>query len=158
EFMEQAASFFEGIMTPDAILAEVTKLAVPLLGDLCVAELRDADGSTSGMESAHVRSSDAEMLKSLEGAFGSFTAIRSAVVHAYESGAPQLVEDFQPVLRTDAGVDGVIARMPALIVAKKLEIASLMIVPIVRRGTSFGHLILGVTQARRRYRTFDFPL
>jgi signal transduction histidine kinase/CheY-like chemotaxis protein len=155
-FLDRAAMLFGAMTAPRAVIDQVPPLAVPLLGDLCVAELRDGrDGAHAA--SAHVQLEDARVLKSVEKRFTNLPGIRAAVETALATGAPQVVEHFRTVNARDGSFLESTARLYDRRAVEQLQMHSVMAVPLVGRGLAFGVVVLATTSGRP-FRPSDLPL
>src|SRR2546430_7358987 len=103
-FLERAAPLFGAMMAPRAVIDQIPAVAVPLLADLCLAELCDDDDVARHTASSHVQPDDARLLQSLEKNFTMLPGIQACVRKALDSGSPQLVEQFAPTNAAAAGL------------------------------------------------------
>ena len=150
-FLADASAALDTSIDYEQTLANTVRLAVPEVADYCVVILVDDDGSTRWADSAHRDPAKRGLLESLRG-FVPPPSPEHPIRRALQTGQPQLV--------TDAGVqilkwwDG--ARLGT---ARALAPTSLIAVPMIARGRTFGAILFAATaESGRRYGGRDLEL
>jgi signal transduction histidine kinase/ActR/RegA family two-component response regulator len=129
-----------------ATLAEVTRLAVPALGDWCVIDVVDDDGEAQRIAYVHEDVAKAELLRDLARRFPHGSGAETEV-------APELVTDvdasyLQQIARDEVHLESL----------RKLGMRSCMTVPLVARGRKLGSLMLATSGSERRFTRADLTL
>jgi PAS domain S-box-containing protein len=146
-FLDRAAMLFGPVTAPNVIAEEVSALAVPMLADFCVVELRDAEGTTY-VASTHVDPSLAPALQATRQVFTRLPGVREAVERAFSSGQPQVIEPFRPARRDlREMLNGTKAN--DLLAVRELHMQSLVVLPLMGRGQVFGMLALAQVDGRQ---------
>jgi signal transduction histidine kinase/ActR/RegA family two-component response regulator len=142
-FEERVGLTFSQLKSPQELIGQVPALAVPELGDLCVAELRTPPDSPSHVASAHVDRLFAAALRSIADQVTRLPGVKGPVARAYATGSPELVESFRPTEPPEAAID-----VRRLVLAKDLGVASLLVLPLGGRGAAFGVVVLATREGR----------
>jgi PAS domain S-box-containing protein len=155
-FLDRAAMLFGPMTAPTAIVDQVPLLAVPLLADLCVVELRDPD-RPAYVQSAHVDPESAQALHALATSFTSLPGVRDWVERAFSTGQPQVAESFRPSPRLELGELQGGAKVHDLLAVRELKMQSLVVLPLTGRGHVFGVVVLARVTGERRPAS-DLPI
>src|SRR5215470_12423760 len=137
----------------DATLLRVTRMAVPLLADLCAVDLLQADGSIRRVAHAHVDPVKDPLVRELRE--------RHGFNPEAPSGVPAVVRTRQSVLVSDAGPSDIAEAATSaeqLTILRRLGLRSWMIVPLVAHQRVLGAVTFAVTESSRRYGPVDLVL
>src|SRR5499425_1724927 len=137
----------------DATLLRVTRMAVPLLADLCAVDLLQADGSIRRVAHAHVDPVKDPLVRELRE--------RHGFNPEAPSGVPAVVRTRQSVLVSDAGASDIAEAATSaeqLTILRRLGLRSWMIVPLVAHQRVLGAVTFAVTESSRRYGPVDLAL
>jgi signal transduction histidine kinase/ActR/RegA family two-component response regulator len=149
-FLADASSALSASLEYPAILESVAHLAVPYLADWCTVDVRGEDGSVERAV-AHADPAKAELLRSLVRRYPPPAShpLRQAV----RAGRALLL----PVVTRDDEVVGVAQEDEHRDLARRLEIRSFMLIPLVARGRTLGAIALG-SATPGRYGPADLSL
>jgi len=137
----------------DATLVRVTRMAVPLLADLCAVDLLQPDGSIRRVAHAHVDPVKDPLVRELRE--------RHGFNPEAPSGVPAVVRTRQSVLVSDAGASDIAEAATSaeqLTILRRLGLRSWMIVPLVAHQRVLGAVTFAVTESSRRYGPVDLAL
>lgn len=133
-FLSNLAEVLASALDERAMLSAVARLLVPRLGDACLVDIIEDDGSVQRMD-------------------GTLEAWRLAPTPALRSGETMLIPE---VTQTSLAA---IAPDPADHAAiRAAGIRSLVLLPLIGRGRLLGVLTLGMTRPDRRFSKADLPL
>jgi len=144
-FLVQTSAALASSFDYRANLAAVARQAVPVLADLCVVDMLEADGSVARVELAFADRSKAAALAPFREAvrpLDDSTPIGLAML----SKKTLLIRDCSP-----AGLAAVDARLQRSALMEAAGAASMMIVPIVAHDTVLGALTLATAGSSRSY-------
>jgi CheY-like chemotaxis protein len=142
ELLDQARIFVAAEVTPKKVIDELPSVAVPFLGDVCVAELRGALGEVLHTASAHAVP---ELIPSLRLVATSMTGpsgLRAMIDEALDSKYPVFA-----TRKGRAEVDGPIDDSQAGEL-DRLGLGSAVVLPLSARGATGGVLVIGRTGRR----------
>src|SRR5215467_6962216 len=128
----------------DATLLRVTRMAVPLLADLCAVDLLQPDGSIRRVAHAHVDPVKEPLVRELRERWGYNPEA--------PSGVPAVVRTRQSVLIADAGLSELAEAATSaeqLAMLRRLGLRSWMIVPLVAHQRVLGAISFAETVAHR---------
>jgi PAS domain S-box-containing protein len=151
-FLLDASRAFSGSLEFDAVLRSITQLVVPRRADFCVVDLIQEDGTIQRAAVAHADPEQQSLAHQLRDyAAGSEGG----------PGVPDVVRTGKPLLVADAD-DATLAQLARnanhLEATHKLGPRSIIVVPLVARGTVIGAISLVSTQLGRRYGPEDLAL
>ncbi len=151
--LAEAGATLTAPLDPQALLAALARLIVPHLGDLCLIDLRDDDGTIRRVAVAHSDPAkqmlaDEQLRRFPPDPTGSHPAMR-----VMRSGRPELSNDvteqfLRDSSRNDEHYD----------VLRHLGLLCYMVVPFVARGQVLGTLTLAGTETNRSYGPPDLAL
>lgn len=150
-FLARASALLSSSLDYEATLQAVATLVVPRLGDICMVDVRDADGAVRRVADAAATRDQAEVLRELR-RFPPAGPTHPAVV-AMETGKTLHLPALTEELIRRAVPDDALA---ALI--RGLEPSAVLIVPLVSHGRTLGALTLGLARSRRQFRADDLAL
>jgi PAS domain S-box-containing protein len=152
DFLDNAGQALSTVATTTAgVIEQIPELAVPLLGDFCVVEIRDV-ANVIHHAAGHLDATIGARLRDLGSEFFELPGIKPSVARALAGAGPQLIER----LENDGRYIAEIEKM-----APDLEltrgICSVLIVPLEGRGSVFGTIAIG-TVGERVLAAEDMPL
>jgi signal transduction histidine kinase/DNA-binding response OmpR family regulator len=150
-FLAQVSKGLTASLDYDDTLAEIARLAVPELGDVCVLDMVQDDDSLRRAVVA-VANGLREGLASALQRYSPGPAPR-VVVDVVHTGRPHLVTDMTEAMLAAAASDAQHLR-----VLRELGPKSAMIVPLIARNRTLGALSLVSLRPERRYRGSDLDL
>jgi PAS domain S-box-containing protein len=146
-FLAEASSALAASIDYEKTLDTVVRLAVPYLADSCILYILSEEGAIQRAKSTHADpAADARLREALRQVPADPHAPGSPISHVIESGETEVIEEVsETLIRT-------LATTPEHLQAL-LEIApqSLLVVPLISRGRTFGALSLGCSSPRGRY-------
>lgn len=145
-FLETAGRVLGGLFEYEDRLESLVRLTVPALGDLCVVDVLQDDGTVTRARAVHAVAEKRDFLQLADGPAddGPFAAVLAGdPVLAHEPD-----EDVLRLLARGMDPDG----------ARRLEVRSLISVPLHARGRSLGVLTVGSEDPARRYGEVDLAL
>ena len=153
-YLAEATAKLVSPLESTEMLAEIARLAVPDLADICAIGLFDSTSRTARVETAGATESERPFVEAIHlrqwrAASGSDLTIGDVVA----SGQPVLVPDFSPSWIAECAPDA--AQREA---ALDIDGASLICVPLLARGETMGMATFATTRSRRRYTERDLLL
>ena len=134
----------------ERVLPRLTRLAVPVLGDLCAIDLVQDDGVLHRVASAHVDSTKEALVYEIRARHG----FNPAATH----GVPAVVRTRQPVLISrvgEADLNAIALNAEHLALWRQLGPKSWIIAPLVSHDRALGAMTLAITESARRYSRTD---
>jgi signal transduction histidine kinase len=151
-FLAEASSALAASLDYETTLQTIVRLGVSALADFCVIDILDESGAIQRVATAHADPTKAELVRAL-GDFPPQISGESWVARAIRTGVSGLLPTIpEALLRTLAYDD------THLHLLRTLGPASLMTVPLIARGRTFGVISLACTNARRCYDADDLLL
>ncbi len=133
-------------------LQEVARLAVPILGDLCIVDVVEND-VLRRLATAHAVPEKAGYLEDLRRSYPAAPDSPQPAGRVMRTGQPELLENVTPDVVAAHTTSEEHAR---LILA--IGMRSHLAVPLIARGSIVGVLSLGITESDRRYGAEDLAL
>jgi PAS domain S-box-containing protein len=153
-FLADASAVLAASIEYEETLGTVVRLVVPHLADSCVLHLRSDDGTLRRERILHV---DPEIDARLRGALSRTPTEppppRSPVARVMESGKAELIPEMSDASLRDLSIDG--DDLPTL---RRIAPRSLLVLPLISRGRTFGALSLGASPPRQPYSDSDIAL
>jgi len=152
-FLAEASAVLGSSIDYDATLVRLTRLAIPLLADLCAVDLLQEDGTIRRVAHAHVDPGKDDLVRDHRARHG-FNAAAS-------SGVPAVIRTRRSALVSDATDDDLAqaASNPAhLDMLRRLGLKSWMIVPLIAHERVLGAVSFAITESARRYSRMDLAL
>ncbi len=152
-FLAEVSAALGSSIDLDATLLRVTRMAVPLLADLCAVDLLQPDGSIRRVAHAHVDPVKDPLVRELRE--------RHGFNPEAPSGVPAVVRTRQSVLISDAGPSDLAEAATSaeqLAMLRRLGLRSWMIVPLIAHQRVLGAITFAVTESPRRYGPVDLAL
>ena len=151
-FLAEAGEALSSSLDYDQTLRKVAQLAIPVLGDFCIVDEVD-DGVMRRVALAHVNETKAAVIEEMRQRHPPTADSPQPAARALRSGKPELLETLSPAVVAAHTLDDDHA---ALI--RKLDLRSLLAVPLIARGTIVGVISLGITESDRHYDPSDVEL
>jgi serine phosphatase RsbU (regulator of sigma subunit) len=150
-FLAEANRTLTTSLDVDETLGELTRLAVPRLGDWCAVQVRMSGDAGSRLHVAHVDPGRVARLEDLLRRYPPDpTDPDSLTVRVMATGQPALVRKVpDEMLRRVARDEEHLRAM------RELRLRSMIVVPLIGRGRPLGTLTLASAESRRRYGTAD---
>jgi PAS domain S-box-containing protein len=138
----------------EATIQRVARLAVPNLADWCTVDVLEADGSLSLIALAHVDPAKVEWAHELRRRFPSNPDNPSGVAHVVRTGVSELIPEITQELIDAANITD-----PELLeVVERLQLTSVMTVPMIARGRTIGALTMVWAESGKHYSEDDLRL
>jgi PAS domain S-box-containing protein len=150
-FLAQAGAVLASSFDYLSTIANVMRLAVPLLGDVCFADIVEPNGK---VRRTKVICADPERAAGIEAALASPPALRDKTPHA------RVLRTGDPILIADCSLPPPSFPTPPVLVEHESLIrtcgaGSLLYVPVMSRGGTLGVFTLVSTEGGRRYSESD---
>ena len=155
-FLAEANQTLAASLDYEATLASIARLSVPAVGDWCVIDLVEEDGSFRRLPVAHANPDLASVAREIETRYAlDPNQAAHPVLRVLRSGEPLLVSEIPPDDDTLARAtrDAEHFRLVRLVSPK-----SVMIVPLAARGRVHGAISYAVTESDRRYGPEDLAM
>ncbi|MGH7397658.1 MAG: hybrid sensor histidine kinase/response regulator [Candidatus Rokuibacteriota bacterium] len=149
-FLTELSRLLGSSLTDDRMLSRIARLAVPLLGDLCAVDVRDADGTLRRAACAHVDSTREGVAYEARARYGFSVTAPGGVPAVLASGESTLVS---PATATDLEQAAENAEQFQLF--QQLGVRAWMVVPMIARARAFGAVTFAITESDRRYDRTD---
>ena len=138
----------------EATIQRVARLAVPDLADWCAVDVLEADGSLSLIALAHVDPAKVEWAHELRRRFPADPDGPSGVAHVVRTGVSELIPEV-----TQALIDAANITDPEMLdVVERLQLSSVMTVPLIARGRTIGALTMVWAESGKHYSDDDLRL
>jgi PAS domain S-box-containing protein len=148
-FLVEAGETLASSLDYEQTLREVARLAVRVLGDLCMVDVVE-DGALRRVATAHVSPAKAELAEELRRRSVPGADSPQPVARVLRSGRPELLAEVTP-----ADVAAQAPNADHADVVLRLGVRSYLAVPLVARGAVVGVIGLGITESDRRYDAQD---
>ena len=153
-FLVSATQELSRSLNWEATIQRVARLAVPDLADWCAVDVLEADGSLSLIALAHVDPAKVEWAHELRRRFPSDPDDPSGVAHVVRTGVSEMI----PVI-TQELIDAANITDPELLeVVERLELSSVMTIPLIARGRTLGALTMVWAESGKHYTEDDLHL
>jgi PAS domain S-box-containing protein len=134
-------------------LANVARLAVPILADWCAVDVMDEDGSVERLAVEHSDPEKVALAYELQERFPSDPEATRGVRKVLQTGEPDMMAEIPDELLDQAAMD-----VEHRTIMRKLGLRSYMVVPMVARGRNHGAITLVSAESGRRYEETDLRL
>ena len=152
-FLAEASAALALSLDYDATLAQVARLAVPVLADLCSVFVQAEDGTIQREVTTHSHRTRSDLADALDRYRSGSVSPHSSVAAAMRTGQPVLTveipSDYFETIAQDA------EHLESL---RKLDLRSSIVVPLRARGETPGALSLFLSNTDRRYGPADLSL
>jgi len=141
-------------LDPDLVADRIVRLAVPVLGDVSIAELRGSERVPPSVRAHHVQAAAGALMDSVVRRFPQMPGLERAIARVERTGTAEIVSELRAV---DPAVP--IPDTAGIALVRELGLHSALIVPLAARGEQLGVLVLGATSpARAPYRNADLAV
>ncbi|MGZ8565919.1 MAG: SpoIIE family protein phosphatase [Actinomycetota bacterium] len=138
----------------EATIRRVARLAVPVMADWCAVDVVEPDGSLSLIAIAHVDPAKVEWAQELRRRFPPEVGDTSGVAHVVRTGVSELVPAVTRELIEAANITD-----PELLdVVGRLNLSSVMYIPLTARGRTLGALTMVWAESGKHYSEEDLVL
>ncbi len=151
-FLAAAGELLSSSLDDEQTLRHLARLAVPILGDLCIVDVIEGD-ELRRVATTHLSAVKTGLLDELRDDYPATIDSPQPAGRVVRSGQPELLAEVTPEVIASRTRDG---RHAELI--QSLGIRSHMAVPLVARGATVGVISLGITESERRYGDGDLAL
>src|SRR5215204_5153243 len=134
-------------------LANVARLAVPILADWCAVDVMEEDGSVERFAVEHSDPEKVGLAYELQERYPSDPEAARGVRKVLETGEPDMMAEIPDELLDQAAMD-----VEHRTIMRELGLRSYMVVPMVARGRSHGAITLVSAESGRRYEETDLRL
>ncbi len=134
-------------------LANVARLAVPILADWCAVDVMEEDGSVERLAVEHSDPEKVALAYELQERYPPDPDTTRGVRKVLETGEPDMMAEIPEELLDEAAVDPEHRQ-----IMSKLGLRSYMVVPMVARGRNHGAITLVSAESGRRYEKTDLRL
>src|SRR6266852_708629 len=149
-FLGEISVLLGSPLETERMLSRVSRLAVPLLGDLCAVDLQDADGAIRRVACAHLDPTKEGVAYEARARYGFRAEAPNGIHVVLRSGRSALVS---PATSTDLAQAA--QNDEQLELFRQLGVTSWMVVPMVVRERTLGAITLAITESDRRYASSD---
>lgn len=151
-FLAEASAILDSSLDYDTRLRELARLCVPTLGDFCLVDLAEDDGTFRRIEAAHADPARAEVMRKI------LRYPPSTTTHAGVSWAMRTRRSAIITEATDEMLQKIARNADHLALIREIAPVSMMTVPMIAKGRVLGTLTVGSTTPDRRYTEDDRPL
>ena len=134
-------------------LANVARLAVPILADWCAVDVMEEDGSVERLAVEHSDPEKVALAYELQERYPSDPEATRGVRKVLQTGEPDMMAEIPDELLDQAAID-----VEHRTIMRKLGLRSYMVVPMVARGRNHGAITLVSAESGRRYEETDLRL
>jgi PAS domain S-box-containing protein len=134
-------------------LANVARLAVPILADWCAVDVMEEDGSVERLAVEHSDPEKVALAYELQERYPSDPEATRGVRKVLQTGEPDMMAEIPDELLDQAAMD-----VEHRTIMRKLGLRSYMVVPMVARGRNHGAITLVSAESGRRYEESDLRL
>ncbi|HLZ09224.1 MAG TPA: PAS domain S-box protein, partial [Chloroflexota bacterium] len=145
-FLAAASVELTGSLDDNLTLQKIAQLAVPSLADWCLIDILDEGGRLRRLAAVKADPSKARLADDVEKRFPTNPASPTGVPRVIRTGQPELVPEISEALLTAAIDDP-----DLLAIVHSLQLRSVIIVPLIARGHTFGAITLIQAESGRRY-------
>jgi GAF domain-containing protein len=139
-FLAAAGEVLGSSLDLDQTLQHVVRLAVPVLGDLCIADVVE-DGRLRRVAAAHLSPEKAVLLETMRQRYPPSPDSPQPAARVMRTGEVELLEQVTPEAIATHSLDAEHARL-----VRAIGIRSHLAVPLVARGSLVGVISLGITE------------
>src|ERR671913_836347 len=134
-------------------LANVARIAVPILADWCAVDVMEEDGSVERLAVEHSDPEKVALAYELQERYPSDPEATRGVRKVLQTGEPDMMAEIPDELLDQAAMDPEHRQ-----IMSKLGVRSYMVVPMVARGRNHGAITLVSAESGRRYEKTDLRL
>jgi PAS domain S-box-containing protein len=153
-FLADATNELAHSLNWEATIQRVVQLAVPVMADWCSVDILEPDGSLSLIAVAHVDPTKVEWARELRKRFPPDPGDRSGVAHVVRTGLSELIPEISQELIDAAAITDA----ELLDVVERLQLSSVMYIPLIARGRTVGALTMVWAESGKHYSEEDLRL
>ncbi len=151
-YLGEATAILASSLDVEATLASLARLVVPQLADWCSVDLVE-DGAIERVAVAHVDPEKVRWADEINRRYPVQAVAPTGVPNVIRTGAPEMVSDV-----TDELLEASVDDPEYLAMLRAVGLRSVIIVPLVAGGRTFGALSLVAAESGRRYDEADLQL
>jgi len=152
-FLAEASTLLAASLEDKTAIGKIAHLVVPSLADYCMIDLLEKDGSIRRVETVHIDPVKADLARELERRYppdpNSATGIAKVLRTGKSQLTPEVTEDLLEKYAHDT---------QHLQLLRQINLASIMLVPLVINGQTLGVISLVLTECTRHYDLADLAL
>src|ERR671915_247621 len=152
-FLAESSSTLSSSLGYRDTLANVARLAVPILADWCAVDVMEEDGSVERLAVEHSDPEKVALAYELQERYPSDPESTRGVRKVLKTGEPDMMAEIPDELLDQAAMD-----VEHRTIMRKLGLRSYMVVPMVARGRNHGAITLVSAESGRRYEESDLRL
>lgn len=153
EFLAQASEMFSRSLDPLATLAELTRLAVPRLGDWCAVDMLDPNGAVARIAVHHSDPAKLALAHEIVLRWPPDPNAPTGVPNVLRTGRSEFVPVFPEAILDDPSV-----HPDAAAILRRLGLRSYVVVPLTSRGRTLGALTLVHAESGRVFDANDLAV
>src|ERR671912_514850 len=134
-------------------LANVARIAVPILADWCAVDVMEEDGSVERLAVEHSDPEKVALAYELQERYPSDPEATRGVRKVLQTGEPDMMVEIPDELLDQAAMD-----VEHRTIMRELGLRSYMVVPMIARGRNHGAITLVSAESGRRYKETDLRL
>jgi signal transduction histidine kinase/ActR/RegA family two-component response regulator len=150
-FLSEASAALGGSLDYEATLRTVAELAVPHIADWCAVDIVDEQGRVQRLAAAHVDPARREMARTLQDRYPDDPNAPGGIRQVIRTATPVMYPSI-----TDAMLVASARDPEHLRAMRELAIRSVIMVPLVAHGRTFGALTFVHAESARQYTDADF--
>lgn len=151
-FLSNASAILASSLNYETTLSNVAQLAVPLLADFCLVHKLEPDGTLRQVIAWHCNQEQQSLVNQLGSLYTvSSQNLDSFMAQVLQTGKPKIIADastVQPITQNSKILD----------LYRQLAPQSLIILPLVARGQTFGTMMLAIATPNRQYDALDLAV
>jgi len=152
-YLAEASVILASSLDVRRTLRQVARLTVPRLADWCSVEMVEPDGTIQSVAVAHVDPKKVALARQYRRRYPPDESAESGIGRVIRTGRSELFEDI-----ADELLEQRIDDPERLEFARKLDVRSAMVVPLVAEGRSLGAISFASSESRRRFGQADLEL
>lgn len=145
-FLAEASRLLSGSLDYDRTLRRIAQLAVPQLADWCAVDVLEEDGSIRQVAVAHADPDKVQLARDLRRRYPPDPDAETGLPAVIRSGKPEWYREVTEELLIQGARDE-----EHLALLRKLQLGSIIVVPLTARGRTFGALTMVAAESGRRY-------
>ncbi len=153
-YLAEASVILASSLDVRRTLRQVARLTVPRLADWCSVEMVEPDGTIQSVAVAHVDPKKVALARQYRRRYPPDQSAESGIGRVIQTGRSELFEDIPEQGLLEQRIDD----PERLEFARKLDVRSAMVVPLVAEGRSLGAISFASSESRRRFGQADLEL
>jgi signal transduction histidine kinase len=150
EFLAEASALLAGSISDQRLIADLARFCVPTLADYCTVHVLDEDGAVLRVETAHHDPALEPVVRRLRAAYPAHREDERGIGRVIRTQEPMFMPDFDGE-RLEAHA----ASPEQIELLREIRPVSIICVPLVARGRSFGAMSFTMAGSGRHYTRDD---